>query len=155
MLGWRKSLLWNRLFQNIRILHAFARHYCNTKRTFRSVFPKFSSDKMALCNNNDQTWFFEHSHLLYPSWVVKTLPFHWFSCKAWNIDIHNVRLFVQRRIHGSRRGDSDKLGRGSICRWSLIFLEYPYKNEIICSEPLLDPPLFATALGNSNCPLKE
>ena len=29
------------------------------KRTFRSVLPKFSSDKMTLCNNNDQTWFFD------------------------------------------------------------------------------------------------
>ena len=27
------------------------------KWAFRSVFPKFSSDNMTLCNNNDQTWF--------------------------------------------------------------------------------------------------
>ena len=75
--------------------------------------------------------FLIHQRLLDPSWVVKTLAFNWFSCKAWNI---NISLFVQRRIHDSRRGDSDKLGRGSICRWSLIFLEYPFKNKIICSE---------------------
>ena len=24
---------------------------------FEAFFPKFSSDKMTLCNNNDQTWF--------------------------------------------------------------------------------------------------
>ena len=24
---------------------------------FLRVFPKFSNDKMTLCNNNDQTWF--------------------------------------------------------------------------------------------------
>ena len=36
-----------------------------------------------------------------------------------------------------------------------FFLNIPIKNRIICSEPLLDPPLFSTALGNSNCPLKE
>ena len=27
------------------------------KLTFQSVFTKFSSDKITLCNNNDQTWF--------------------------------------------------------------------------------------------------
>ena len=27
------------------------------KWTFRGVFPKFSSNKMILCNDNDQTWF--------------------------------------------------------------------------------------------------
>ena len=58
-LGRRKTLLWNRRFQNLPILHAFARHYSKTKtnKTFRNVFPKFSSDKMTLCNNKDQTWF--------------------------------------------------------------------------------------------------
>ena len=44
------------LFQSIRILHAFACHYSNTKINFQSVFLKFSSDKITLCNNNDQTW---------------------------------------------------------------------------------------------------
>ena len=54
-LGCCKSLLWNRHFLNLRILHAFARHNRNTKMMFSSVFPKFSNDKMTLCNNNDQT----------------------------------------------------------------------------------------------------
>ena len=40
LLGWRKSLLWNRLFQNIQILHAFVRHYSNTKMNFPKGFSK-------------------------------------------------------------------------------------------------------------------
>ena len=52
MLGWRKSLPWNRRFQNLGIIHAFESHYSNTKMKFL----KFSSDKMTSCNNNDQTW---------------------------------------------------------------------------------------------------
>ena len=39
-LGWRKSLLWNRLFQNLRILHAFVRHFSNTKINFSKRFSK-------------------------------------------------------------------------------------------------------------------
>ena len=51
-------------------------------------------------------------------------------------------------------------GRVDLQMSSHFFLNIPYKNENICSnppppEPLLDPPLFVTALGNSNCPLKK
>ena len=57
-LEWRKSLVWNRRFQNLRILHAFARHYSNTKNElFETFFLKFSRGKLTLCNNDDQTWF--------------------------------------------------------------------------------------------------
>ena len=57
-LGRRKSLLWNRRFRNPRIIHAFASHYSDTKMNFsKRFFPKFSSDKMTLCKNNDQTCF--------------------------------------------------------------------------------------------------
>ena len=35
----------------------FIAHYSNTKMNLRSVFPEFSSNKMTLCNNNDQTVF--------------------------------------------------------------------------------------------------
>ena len=51
------SLLWNRRFQNIRNLQAFARHFSDTKMSFSKRFSKVLSDKMTLCNNNDQTWF--------------------------------------------------------------------------------------------------
>ena len=50
-------MLNNRLFQNLRILHAFARHYSNIEMNFSKRFPKFSSDKMTSCNNNVQTLF--------------------------------------------------------------------------------------------------
>ena len=40
MSGWPKSLLWNRHFQNLRILHAFARHYSDTKMYFSECFSK-------------------------------------------------------------------------------------------------------------------
>ena len=44
-LGWCKSLLWKRRFQNLQILPAFARHYSNTKMNF---LKRFSSDKMTV-----------------------------------------------------------------------------------------------------------
>ena len=40
--------------------HAINSHVLTGKNPiyeFRSVFPKFSNDKMTLCNNNNQTWF--------------------------------------------------------------------------------------------------
>ena len=48
-----KSLLWNTRFQNLPIIHAFVRHYSNTKMIFSKRFSK----GMTLCNNNDQTCF--------------------------------------------------------------------------------------------------
>ena len=69
------SLIWNRHFHNLRILHAFAHHYSNTKMNFLSVFPKFSSDKMTLCNHNDQTWFSDMLTYARLPGVVKPLPF--------------------------------------------------------------------------------
>ena len=66
-------LLWNRLFQNLQILQAFARHYSKRKiELFEAFFPKFSSDKITLCNNKDQTWFSDAR----PLRVVKTPAFH-------------------------------------------------------------------------------
>ena len=40
-LGYRRCLLWNRRFQNLRILHAFARHLSNTKMNFSKRFSSF------------------------------------------------------------------------------------------------------------------
>ena len=40
-LGWCKSLLWNRRFQNLRILHAFVRQYSNTQMNFLKRFFSF------------------------------------------------------------------------------------------------------------------
>ena len=59
MSGWHKSLLWKRCFLNLRILHAFAPHYRFTNIELFKAFinPKFSSDKMSLCTNSDQTRF--------------------------------------------------------------------------------------------------
>ena len=59
-LGLHKSLLWNRRSQNLQIFRVFARHYGNTKLIFQRAFPKFLSDKMTQCNNNDQTFFLMH-----------------------------------------------------------------------------------------------
>ena len=42
---------------------------------FRSVLLKFSSDKMSLCNNNDQTWFSDTLTSARPLGVVKTFAF--------------------------------------------------------------------------------
>ena len=48
------SLLWNRSFKNLQILHAFAHQYSSTKNNFSKHFPKFSSYKMTvyMYNNN-------------------------------------------------------------------------------------------------------
>ena len=45
------------------------------KCTFRSVFPKFSSDKMTLCNVNDQTWFSDTITSARPWGSLKPSPF--------------------------------------------------------------------------------
>ena len=63
------------LFQNLRIHHAFAHHNSNTKMNFSKRFPKFSSDKKTLCNNNNQTWFSDTLTSARPLGVVKTLAF--------------------------------------------------------------------------------
>ena len=39
-LGCRKSLLWNAYFQNLRLLHVFARHYSKIKINFSKRFSK-------------------------------------------------------------------------------------------------------------------
>ena len=52
------------------------------KLTFQSDFPKFLSDKMTLCNNNDQTWFSDTLTSARPLVGRLILAFHWFSCKA-------------------------------------------------------------------------
>ena len=54
-LGWRKSLLWNRCFQNLRILYAFARYYRNTKMNFSKLFSKvfkWQNDFMQYTNTD-------------------------------------------------------------------------------------------------------
>ena len=56
-LEWRKSLLWNRHFQNLRILHAFARNKSNTKMNFSNRFSKFFKWQYDFTQKNDQTWF--------------------------------------------------------------------------------------------------
>ena len=50
------------------------------------------------------------------------------------------------------------LGGGRFANDLSFFLNVPIKIELSVPKPpgpLLDPPLFVTALGNSNCPLKE
>ena len=59
------------LFQNVRILHAL--RAIIVIQTFRSAFPRFSSDKTTLCNNNDQTWFSDTLTSAGLLGVVKTL----------------------------------------------------------------------------------
>ena len=63
------------IFQNIRFLHAFARHYSNVKRNFSKRFSKFSSDRITLCNNNDQIRISDTLTSARPIGVVKTLAF--------------------------------------------------------------------------------
>ena len=53
-----------------------AHHYSNTKMNFlKRFFPKFSSNIMTLCNNNDQTWFSDTLKSARPLGVVKPLAF--------------------------------------------------------------------------------
>ena len=52
-----------------------ARQYSNIKMNFLKRFSKVSSDKMTLCNNNDQTWFSDTLTSARPSRVVKALAF--------------------------------------------------------------------------------
>ena len=56
-------------------LHAFGRHYSNTNLNFSKPFFQFSSDKMTLCNNNDQTLFSYTLTSARPLRVLKTLTF--------------------------------------------------------------------------------
>ena len=52
------ELPWKQRFKNVRWEHAFPRHCRNRKKEFFEAFSsKFSSDKMFLCNNSDQTGF--------------------------------------------------------------------------------------------------
>ena len=57
------------------------------KRTFRSVFPKFSSGKMTLCNNNDQTGFSDSLTSARPLWAslgsLKPSPFRLMFHHPW------------------------------------------------------------------------
>ena len=71
----RKSLLWNRRFQNLRILHAFASHHSNTKLNFPKLFQKVSSDKMTLCINTIKHCFLMHYYLLDTPGSLKPSPF--------------------------------------------------------------------------------
>ena len=76
LLGWRKYLLWSRSFQNMFLCAIKVMQ----KWTIRSLFPKFSRDKMTLCNNNDQTWFSDTFHIWWTPRVVQTLAFQaWVS----------------------------------------------------------------------------
>ena len=43
--------------------------------TFQRVFPKFSSDKITLCNNSHQTWFSQAPTSARPLGIDKTLAF--------------------------------------------------------------------------------
>ena len=67
--------LCKRRFQNFPILHAFVGRYSNTKMYFSKRFSKVSSDKIILCNNNDQTRSSDTLTSARPLGVIKTLDF--------------------------------------------------------------------------------
>ena len=75
MLGWRMSLICDRCFKTYEYFMLLRAIIVIQKWTFRSVFPKFSSEKMTLCINNDQTWFSDTLTSARPLGGVKTLTF--------------------------------------------------------------------------------
>ena len=75
MMTFYKSMLWNMRYQNLRILHAFARHYSNAKMNFSKPLIKVFGQRNDLCNNNNQTCFSDTLTSARPLGVVKGIYF--------------------------------------------------------------------------------